>query len=120
MKWQNVGSAPCYEPYRLAYRLTGTNKWRKVFVGKVTVRRWMPGSVELFTKKFFQADWDLPPGSAVNETDGIALPMDMPPGVYTLSLAVVPKDSASPALRLGIQGRADDGWYPLSKLNVSK
>ncbi|OHB73865.1 MAG: hypothetical protein A2V70_11430 [Planctomycetes bacterium RBG_13_63_9] len=21
MKWQNVGSAPCYKPYRLAYRL---------------------------------------------------------------------------------------------------
>ena len=23
MKWQNVGSAPCYRPYRVAYRLTG-------------------------------------------------------------------------------------------------
>jgi len=22
MKWQNVGSAPCYKPYRVAYRLT--------------------------------------------------------------------------------------------------
>ena len=34
MKWQNIGSAPCYRPYRLAYRLTNCGRRpTKVIVG---------------------------------------------------------------------------------------
>ena len=30
MKWQNIGSAPCYKPYRVAYRLSNDNGFSKV------------------------------------------------------------------------------------------
>lgn len=43
MKWQNVGSAPCYRPYRVAYRLTGSDARHRFFVGKITVDKWLPG-----------------------------------------------------------------------------
>ena len=46
MKWQNVGSAPCYRPYRMAYRLTSQDGWHQVLVSHITVNKWLPGSIE--------------------------------------------------------------------------
>ena len=54
MKWQNTGSAPCYKPYRLAYRLSNESGYSKVIMGNVTVNRWLPGSIDLFTDEFFR------------------------------------------------------------------
>lgn len=117
MKWQNTGSAPCYRPYRLAYRLSNDSGYTKVIASKVTVNRWLPGSIEVFTDEFFKAPKDLPPGEVVNVNDVLALPADVPLGQYTVALAVV-NDDDKPVVRLGIKGRADDGWYPLSTLTV--
>lgn len=119
MKWQNVGSAPCYRPYRLAYRLTGQGAPR-LFVSTITVDRWLPGSVELFTDEFFREPPDLPPGQVVDVRDTVPLPADLAPGTYELSLAVVGETDERPVVRLGIKGRADDGWYPLSRITVSR
>ncbi|MGB2820649.1 MAG: DUF4832 domain-containing protein, partial [Phycisphaerae bacterium] len=120
MKWQNVGSAPCYRPYRLAWRLTAPGGRKEVLVGKLTVSRWMPGEVKLFTKEFYAGRCELPPGKVVEAADTIVLPADMAPGTYRLSLAVVAADSAQPAVRLGIKGRDRDGWYPLSQIKVGR
>lgn len=119
MKWQNVGSAPCYRPYRLAYRLTNENGFSKVIVGNTTVNRWLPGSIELFTEEFFKEPKDLPPGPIYDVSDKITLPADLPAGNYTFSVAIV-DDSSAPVVRLGINGRDKDGWYPLSKIQVAK
>ena len=118
MKWQNIGSAPCYRPYRLAWRLIGPRGEKSVVVGKVTVNRWMPGSTELFTKEFYAGKFELPPGPVVDVTDTIVLPADAAPGVWRLSLAVVEDESAKPVVRLGIKGRGEDGWYPLRSIEV--
>ena len=50
MQWQNVGSAPCYRPYRLAYRLTNESGYNEVLLGGATAEGWMPGTVEPFTE----------------------------------------------------------------------
>ena len=120
MKWQNMGSAPCYKPYRLAYRLSNGEGFEKVFVGTVTVNKWLPGSIELFTEEFFKEPKDLPPGEIVDVADSIQLPHDLSPGTYTLSIAVVGTEDTKPIVRLGIKGRAEGGWYPLSTLNISR
>jgi len=120
MKWQNVGSAPCYKPYRLAYGLSGANGFSKTFAGKVTVNKWFPGSVPLFTEDFYKGDWDLPNGAVAEAADTVALPADMPAGEYSLSVAVVGTDSLEPVIKLGIKGRGQDGWYALSKVRVSR
>jgi hypothetical protein len=117
MRWQNTGSAPCYRPYRVAYRLSNDSGVSKVFVGNVTVNRWLPGSIALFTDEFFKEPKDLPPGPICDVSDNIPLPAGLPAAKYTLSVAVVDESSA-PVVRLGVKGRADDGWYPLSKLEV--
>jgi len=120
MKWQNVGSAPCYRPYRLAYRLSNDNGLAKVIPSAVTVNKWTPGSVPLFTEDFYKGEWDLPNGEVNDVADKVSLPADLPPGRYRLSLAVVGQTTLTPAIRLGIQGRAEDGWYPLSELTVAR
>lgn len=118
MKWQNVGSAPCYCPYRLAYRLTDGDGRHRVSVGRVTVDKWLPGEVELFTEEFFQQPADLPLGEVVEVADSVRFPDDLPPGTHTLSVGVVGEKGDRPVVRLGIKGRGDDGWYPLSSIVV--
>ena len=119
MKWQNTGSAPCYRPYRLAYRLTDGKGQSKVVVSKITVNKWLPGSVDLFTKEFFINPPDLPLGEVATVSDTLTLPQDLAAVSYSLSIAVVGEDE-KPVVRLGIKGRAEDGWYPLSKVQVVK
>jgi hypothetical protein len=118
MKWQNVGSAPCYRPYRVAFRLTGPSGQQRVFVSGVTVNKWWPGSIELFTEEFFKEPKDLPPGEVAEVRDAILLPSDLTPGVYNISIAVVGEMDEQPVVRLAIKGRADDGWYPLNRVEV--
>ena len=118
MKWQNTGSAPCYRPYRLAHRLSNDEGYEKVFVGEVTVDRWLPGSVELFTEKFFKQPADLPPGDLHDVADAFTLPTGIPAGEYSLSVGVVGLETMQPVVQLGIKGRDGDGWYPVSKLQV--
>jgi hypothetical protein len=120
MKWQNIGSAPCYRPYRLAYRLTGAGGQQQVFASKITVNRWLPGSIKLFTEEFFTQPADLPPGDVNEAQDTMPVPGNLALGEYNLSIAVVREKSEEPVVRLGIKGRADDGWYPLSKIEVMK
>jgi len=118
MKWQNVGSAPCYRPYRVAYRLTGDRGYRKIVIGGITVDRWMPGSVEVFTGAFLEQPPDLPGGETAEVVDPAMLPADFPAGRCQLAIGVVGEDTEAPILRIGIKGRSEDGWYPLSELMV--
>jgi hypothetical protein len=120
MKWQNVGSAPCYKPYRLAYRLASPNGFQKVFVSDITVNHWLPGSIQLFTEEFFKQPADLPPGEVVDVADSIQLPDDLLPGRYALSVAVVGEDDDRPVVRLGIKGCGTDSWCPLSAVTISQ
>ena len=100
------------------YRLSNDNGFSKVIVGSVTVNRWLPGSIDLFTPEFFTMPKDLPPGEINAVADTIPL-ADIPPGKYALSVGIVDEPSA-PVVRLGIKGRGDDGWYSLSKVQVVK
>ncbi len=118
MKWQNNGSAPCYKPYRLAYRLRSDRGTETVLVGDVTVNHWLPGSVELFTEAFMREPPDLPNGPTYRVTDTVKLPPELPPGRYSLSVGVVEPTSQRPVVQLGIEGRDRDGWYPVSQLTV--
>jgi hypothetical protein len=119
MKWQNIGSAPCYRPYRVAYHLTDPNGYDKTLVGNVMVNKWLPGEVETFTEEFIKNPPDLPPGPVVEAIDRLTLPADIPAGTYRLAVGIVGEQTLEPVVRLGIKGRTDDGWYPLSEIRIS-
>ena len=120
MTWQNVGSAPCYRPYRVAYRLTGAGR-SETLVGGVTVEGWMPGTAaDLSEPALSSPDWDLPRGPPADVRDRVTLPADLPPGTYRLAVGIVGTDGAAPVVRLGIEGRDADGWYPLGTIVVGE
>ena len=120
MKWQNTGSAPCYRPYCVAYRLTNKNAGDKVLVGNVTVEKWMPGHVETFSEEFIKDPPELPQGPVVDVTDSVIVPANMPTGLYRLAIGIVGEQEPEPVVQLGIKGRTQDGWYPLGEIEITK
>ena len=120
MKWQNTGSAPCYRPYRVAYRLTSDTAGEKILVGNVTVEKWMPGHVETFSEEFINDPPDLPPGPIADVADRVVVPADVPAGLYRLAIGIVGEQTPEPVVQLGIEGRTQDGWYPLSEIEITK
>jgi hypothetical protein len=119
MRWRNTGSAPCYRPYRLACRLSNDAGQGAVLVGQTTVESWLPGSIELFHDEFFKAPGDLPPGAVHEVTERLVLPPDLPNGRYRLSIGVIDANE-QPVVRLGIAGRDEAGWYPLSHVSLER
>ena len=117
MRWQNTGSAPCYRPYRVAFRLAGPQGRAQVMVGKTTVSGLLPGAVPVFTQEFLQEPPDLPPGPVIHMEETLALPAGLAQGRYTLAIGVV-DETARPVVRLGIRGRDAQGWYPLSNIEI--
>ena len=57
------------------------------------------------------------PGDAVFE-DPTFVPEDLPAGEYELSVAMLDPITLLPGVRLAIEGRGDDGWYGLGKVQV--
>lgn len=112
--WQNIGSAPCYRPYKVAWRLRGPGV-DQVLRTDTTVSRWMPGEVEVFTVDFLGRVPDLPPGP--RQTIEQTLPVHVPAGTYELLVGIV-DDQAKPVVQLAIEGRQADGWYRLGNYTV--
>jgi hypothetical protein len=95
--WENKGVAPSYKKYRLALRLR-RQEHAVVLPAEVDIRDWLPGD-NLYD-------------------DAVFVPIETPPGDYELDLALVDEVTFEPAIQLAIEGRRDDGWYPLGALEV--
>jgi hypothetical protein len=101
-RWENAGVAPPYRDDRIAVRLRPADGSGQAVVMETTtsVRGWLPGA------RAAAAD--------------LSLPNDLKPGRYDVSIAVVRAGTTEPAVRLAIAGRGDDGWYPLSHVDVAR
>ena len=100
MRWENLGCAPCYDRYPLAVELVGDADPACRMTTGADLRAWLPGTHE------------------VAET--VKLPGDLAPGRYTVRLAFLCPHTDRPALKLGIAGRDEEGWYPVSALTVAR
>lgn len=123
MKWQNRGSAPSYKPYRLVYKIsspTGNKKEDHIIESNVTTNSWMPGDLDFNVKEYLKNPLDLPPGKIYSIKDSIVIPSNLVPGKYNLSLGIKDVIPDKPLLQLGIKGRDDEGWYPLTQIILSK
>ncbi len=99
MGWENVGVAPPYRDYLLAFRLSGPSGVR-VVATDTSIKGWMPGP------------------KAVSTT--LSLPSDVAPGRYDVAIGVVEPGTHAPAIKLAIAGRDGEGWYPVSQCEVRR
>lgn len=97
--WENKGVAPCYRPFRLALRLHDDAQ-NVLLVTDADLRFWLPGD---------------------NLHDSaITIPADTAPGDYDLQIAILDERFDEPHVKLAIEGRRTDGWYPLGPIKVQR
>jgi hypothetical protein len=99
--WGNVGVAPPYRDYRVAIRLapTGVPGAKPIVaVADTSIRGWLPGP------------------QATKTT--VRLPKTAQAGRYDLAVGLVDPATKQPAVRLAIEGRDAEGWYPVSRLEI--
>jgi hypothetical protein len=97
--WSNVGVAPPYRDYRVAVRLTDAKGAQHVLPTEQSVKGFLPG------------DRDLPLL--------VELPKTLAVGQYAVAVGLLPPGGGDkPAIKLAIEGRDADGWYPVSSLAV--
>jgi len=104
-EWDNIGVAPPYRKYLLAWQLTPVGRR----LGKtpvedaahpIDVTTWLPGKHDVSLD--------------------LAVPKDLTPGRYRLSLALLDPFTREPAVQLAIEGRDAQGWYNLTELEVAE
>ena len=97
--WENKGVAPIYRDYKFAVRLKN-KKTSQVIATGANIRSWLPGDI-------------------VHE-EKLYIPMDMPAGNYQIEIAIVDPVTYTPRIKLGMEGRKEDGWYSMGEIKVLK
>lgn len=100
MLWENVGVAPPYRDYRLAFRLSSAGGAAAVVGTPRSICGWLPGMLHLAQE--------------------VTLPRDLKPGRYRLDIGVVDPATMLPAVRLAVTEAAADGWCPLGNVEVRR
>ena len=99
-RWENVGVAPFYHPWPLAYRLrSSSDQVMAQWTSTANLMRWLPGAPH-------------------KVEDIVALPPQVPAATYSLDVAILTQDGSSAHVDLAIEGRRADRWYPVSKLTI--
>jgi hypothetical protein len=99
-RWDNIGVAPVYHSWPLAYRLR-SNRDQVVaqWTSSADLKQWLPG-----------------PSQQV--MDKVVVPEAVPPGSYSLDVAILSEDRRSAYVDLAIEGKRPDRWYPVSRVRI--
>lgn len=95
--WENKGVAPCYENYPLIIRLKNADRvWS--FTTDADIRNWLPGD-NMYNKQ-------------------LTVPLNLPAGQYEIQVGITDARTGKPVIRLAIDGRDAEGWYPMGKIRI--
>ena len=95
---ENVGVAPPYRDERLAVRLTDAAGKQTLLLGSTSVKGWLPGKIDV--------------------AENLEIPKGLASGLYKLAIGVVDTVEHRPEVRLAIEGRDAEGWYPVSEISI--
>ncbi|MBI9050117.1 MAG: DUF4832 domain-containing protein [Anaerolineaceae bacterium] len=100
-QWENIGVAPIYHPWHLAYRLRNqSDQVVAEWTSDADLREWLPGYHEV--------------------QDAVILPGEIPAGTYFLDVAILTEDKTTAHVKLAIEGLRTDGWYEISELMIER
>ena len=94
----NVGCAPIYRPYRIALRFKQGDKTSVVRLQE-DIRTWLPGH------NVFREDF--------------TIPADLERGEAKVALGIVDHTN-TPRVWFAIDGKTDQGWHPLTSIDILK
>ncbi len=102
-EWENLGVAPAYRNYLIAFKLIPVSRNLKSIEikdpqYKVDIRKWLPGIHPLSLD--------------------LEIPSSVKPGMYNLAVAVKDPYTLEVDVKLGIAGLDSDGWYNLSEIMI--
>ena len=92
----NVGCAPIYRPYALAFRFRQGRKSHVVRL-KADIRKWLPGH------SWFE--------------ERLTLPKALSRGEVKVDLGIV-DDSGAPRVWFAMDEKTPDGWHPLTSVDA--
>jgi len=95
--WENKGVAPCYKDFTMAVRLKSGSR-EALYISDANLKEWLPGDI-VYDDDFF-------------------VPFDFPLGTCDVQVAIVDRLNHEPRVKLAIEGRLEDGWYHLGKVNI--
>ncbi len=99
MKWANTGVGKLYHEYQLQLALKNSaGQIAASFTATADPRNWLPGEHE------------------VNEQ--FPIPTGLPPGGYTLAVALSDPARQHPPLQLAMDAPTKQGWYEVSRVKV--
>jgi hypothetical protein len=93
----NLGVAPIYRSYQLAFRFT-QGRQKVVVPVKHDIRNWMPGVI------WFE--------------ESLKFPSSFQRGDIDVDLAIVDPRTLEPRVQFAIQERGTDGWHPMTAMRV--
>ena len=101
-QWENLGVAPIYHEWPLAYRLrSAEDQVVAQWASTAQLRRWLPG--------------------AQHEVgDAVTLPEGILEGSYALDVAILDQRARAPFVDLAISGKRPDRWYPISTVLIRR
>jgi len=101
-RWENVGVAPFYHRWPLAYRLRNeSDQVVAQWVSSAKLMQWLPGAFHVVE-------------------DVETVPEQVPAGTYSLDVAILTEDCRSAHVDLAIEGKRADRWYPISSVTIRK
>lgn len=99
-RWDNIGVAPIYHDWPLAYRLrSSADHVVAQWTSRADLKQWLPG----------------PSHEIVDE---LAVPETVLSGIYFIDVAILSEDGRSPQVELAIEGKRPDRWYSLSSVSI--
>jgi len=94
---ENIGVAPLYRHYDLAFRLT-QGPVSEIVLSPADVTRWLPGDTWLDEKR--------------------PLPPSLKPGWVHVDTALIDRTTGKPRIHFANEGERNDGWLPLTSIEV--
>ncbi|MCD9022971.1 DUF4832 domain-containing protein, partial [Cohnella silvisoli] len=100
--WRNIGVAPFYEQWPIAYALADPNGnlvASSIQNTSIDIRTWAPGSY--------------------NNSFSFEIPESIPGGQYTLLVGILDPDTGKPGVKLANEGARFDGWFALDQVAIT-
>ncbi len=99
LEWENLGIAPPYRDFRIAFRLRNRDdQIQSMYISSQSIKGWLPGLTPCYVS--------------------YPIPEDLPQDSFSLEIGLVFHNAPDRIVPIAIEGKTEDGWYPVGNLRI--